>query len=401
MTTVFELDLPPLEAMSPEFQADPFATIDAARARSWVAKGLLGIELLSYETVALALRDRRFVMPGAVILEIQGVTSGPVYERFSNSILNVDGERHTRLRRIVGQTFSPRSADRLRPFMRDLMTGLVAPLAERGHGDFVHEVTDPYPIHVICELLGAPRADVPRFSAWATEIFKIFNFNLAQDLPDIERAQEELTEYLSDLIVERRADPREDLLSDLIAAHDEGDRLSHDELIGMASAVLMAGTDTTRNQLAAAVHLFAHYQDQWMALAEDPSLAAGAVEEVMRFAPIILGSARVTTEDVELKGVVIPKGTMVSPVMAAANRDESVFGPDATVFDITRTHPAPQLTFGGGIHYCLGVWLAKAELAEALPILARALGRFELDGPVTWRPWQGIGGPSSLPIRRV
>lgn len=387
--------------MSPEFQADPFATIDAVRARSWIARGPLGIELLSYDAVQFALRDRRFVMPGAILLEIQGVSSGPVYERFKNSILNVDGEHHTRLRRIVGQSFSPRSADRLRPFMRELISGLVAPLAARGHGDIVREVTDPYPIHVICELLGTPRDKVPQFSAWADEVFKIFNFNLAEDLHDIETAQNEITAYFNELIVERRAAPRDDLLSDLIAAHDEGDRLSDDELIGMASAVLMAGTDTTRNQLAAAIHLFAHYQDQWMALAEDPSLAVGAVEEVMRFSPIILGTGRIATEDVEFNGAVIPAGTMVSPVMAAANRDESVFGPDARVFDITRTHPAPQLTFGGGIHYCLGVWLAKAELAEALPLMARALGRYELDGPVTWRPWQGIGGPTTVPIRRV
>ena len=165
----------------------------------------------------------------------------------------------------------------------------------------------------------------------------------------------------------------------------------------MSNAVLLAGTDTTRNQLAGAVQLFCEHPDQWALLAERPELALGAVEECMRFSPIIFGTARIAAEDVELDGVLIPKGTFVGVNTASANRDPAVFA-DADTFDITRTGPAPMLTFGGGIHYCLGVHLARAELAEALVLLAQRLPAVRQVGPAPWKPVQGISGPLTLPI---
>ena len=168
----------------------------------------------------------------------------------------------------------------------------------------------------------------------------------------------------------------------------------------MAEAVLLAGTDTTRNQLACSVAVFAEHPDQWTLLAQRPELAPRAVEESMRYLGTIRGTARIAAEPVEYKGVLFPQGTFVFPSFIAANFDDQKFV-DVERFDITKeAADAPHLTFGSGIHYCLGAWLARAELQEALPILARRMPKLAIDGEVTWKPSTfGIWGPASLPLR--
>ena len=238
----------------------------------------------------------------------------------------------------------------------------------------------PIPIPIICELLGAPKEDWRQFSAWATDIFRIFNQNLAEDLPLIEAANAALEEYLADLIAERRVTPGDDLLSVLIAIEEEGDRLSTDELVSLAVAVLMAGTDTTRNQLACALALFAEHPGQWALLAERPDLAPRAVEEAMRYLGAVRGTVRFAPEDVVYRDVLFPKGTLISVSLAGANRDPGTWeAPD--VFDITRERKTQQMTFGSGIHHCMGAALARAELQESLVLLSRRLPGLATDGP--------------------
>jgi cytochrome P450 len=165
----------------------------------------------------------------------------------------------------------------------------------------------------------------------------------------------------------------------------------------LVGAILAGGTDTTRNQLAAAVEVFCDYPGQWALLAEQPERAPQAVEEVMRHSPIVLRTPRKAVDDVEVAGLVTPAGTLVGANLAAANRDPAVYD-DPDRFDITRQGPAPMLTFGGGIHYCLGVHLAKAELAEALVIMARRLPNIRRVGPSPWKPVIGVSGPIALPV---
>jgi cytochrome P450 len=257
----------------------------------------------------------------------------------------------------------------------------------------------PYPIPIICELLGAPKEDWQLFSRWASDVLRIFNGNLHEDLPIITAAQDELDEYTRGLIAERRTRPAEDLITDLIAAEEEGDRLSTEELVMMVEAVIVGGTDTTRNQLGCTVALFAEYPEQWKLLAEQPELTPRAVEEAMRYFGAIRGTARFASEDIEYRDTLFPKGTLIMPSMAAANHDPTAFESPGT-FDITRVPPDhPQLTFGSGIHYCLGAALARAELQEALPILARRMPDLALGGAVTWKPISvGIFGPDHLPV---
>jgi cytochrome P450 len=397
VTSVYELDLPDVDTVGMG-RDEALAAIAEARRHHWLARSPLGFSLSRQEDCVSLLRDKRFHNALSLLRQMNGLEpDGPENER-RQSILSMEGDDHARLRRLVAPAFTPAAADRLRPFMREVVGGLVDSFAPAGRCEVVVDLCEPYPIPIICELLGAPKEDWRQFSAWATDIFRIFNQNLAEDLPLIEAADAALEDYLADLIAERRVAPGDDLLSVLIAIEEEGDRLSTEELVSLAVAVLMAGTDTTRNQLACALALFAEHPEQWALLAERPDLAPRAVEEAMRYLGAVRGTVRFAPEDVVFRDVLFPKGTLVFVSLAGANRDpDSWEAPDA--FDITRERKTLQMTFGSGIHHCMGAALARAELQEALVLLSRRLPGLTTDGPVEWKPTTfGIWGPARLPL---
>ncbi|OMB91734.1 cytochrome P450 [Mycobacterium colombiense] len=371
--------------------------IDRAREQSPIAIGPHGPEVLSYGLVRTVLRDSRFVTARGLGLDLQGVASGPLWDRAISNILGLDGEAHHRLRRLVSKAFAPRGAERLRRLVVEIITGLVEPLTAVGHCDVVVDIARRYPTPVICALLGAPPEDWHLFSDWTDDIKKIFDWNVAEDGPAILAAWEHLDAYLEELIARRRASLSDDLISELIRCEDDGDRLTHDELLMLCATLLGAGTDTTRNQLAAAVQTLADHPDQWALLGQHPELAAGAVHELMRYSPIIFGTIRQAAEDVELAGFCIPAGTLVLANTAAANRDPSVYdSPDRV--DITRDDPPAMLTFGGGVHYCLGAHLARLELTEALRVITERMPHPRRTGPAPWKAVSGITGPMTLPL---
>jgi cytochrome P450 len=395
---VHELDLPVLQTIGME-RLDAIAAVIEARAQHWLARTEMGYSVTGLHDVTAILRDKRFHSALSILPQMAGMPELEDAGRRRKSILSMEGDEHARLRRLVAPAFTPASANRLRPTMRTVLTELIDGVAADGGCEFVAAICEPYPIPIICELLGAPPEDWKLFSSWATDIFRIFNGNLQQDLPLIEQAGAGLTAYVSDMITERRAEPRHDLLSDLIAIEEEGDRLSTEEMAMLAQAVLMAGTDTTRNQLACSVALFAEHPAQWELLAQRPELAPRAVEESMRYLGAVRATVRFASEDIVYRDVLFPQGTIVSTSLAGANRDPEVWEePDE--FDITQERGTAQMTFGSGIHFCLGAALARAELQEALPLLAQRMPGLARTGPVEWKPANfGIWGPAKLPIR--
>ena len=395
--SVFEADLPVVEYEEASDPHEAHRNIQKALEQAPIAIGAHGPEILSYELVHATLRDSRFCTPPGLGLEAQGITSGPLWDRVVTSLLSINGDEHTRLRRLVSKAFTPRAVGRLDSVITDVINELVDPLATVGRCEIVDDIARPYPVPIISALLGAPREDWQRFSAWADDFFKIFMWNAAKHEQDILSAWEQMDAYVDEMVDQRSNSLTDDLISELIRAEDDGDRLSREELRMLAVGILMAGTDTTRNQLAAAIDLFCDHPDQLALLAERPELAMNAVEEVMRFYPVIFGAMRYTTEDVELEGVVIPAGTFVMCNTAAGNRDPAIFD-EPDLFDITRKGAAPMQTFGAGAHYCLGANLARRELAEALTVVAQRMRNLRHAGPPVWKPLVGITGPASLPV---
>jgi cytochrome P450 len=396
-STVFDADLPPLDYEHADGPMHAHRHIGVARQRAPIAMGPHGPEALSYGAVRTVLRDDRFEIPRGGALPAQGVTSGELWDIVVAGLLSLNGAEHHRQRRLVAKAFTPRAAGRLRSTCADIVAELVDEVAAIGHCDAVSDIARRYPVPIICELLGTRRDDWDLLSEWADEVFKVFDWNVVDDGPDIVRAWRALENYLDAMVTDRRDSLTDDLLSDMMRAEIEGDRLTHQELLTLAATLLMAGTDTTRNQLAAAVEVFCDHPDQWALLARHPELAPNAVEEVMRYSPVIFNTLRVAIEDVELAGYTVPAGTLVVANTAAANRDPAVYS-DPDRFDITRDEQPAMLTFGGGIHYCLGAHLARIELAEALTTLARRMSNIRRDGPSTWKSLTGISGPATLPI---
>src|SRR5258706_7855013 len=295
-TLVSELDLPEL------YEEGTFEQRHARRMElkddHWLVRNMFGYAVLHYDDVTAILRDKRWHSAVSRIPELMGITNPEFLERQQVSMLSAEGDVHTRLRRLVGQAFSPRAADQLRPFMRDVMNGLIDKVVDAGRADFAADVCEPYPIPIICELLGAPKKDWQLFSRWASDILEIFSIDVVDKLDLIMRTQDELGDYTRGLIAERRTKPADDLLTNLIAAEEAGDKLSTDELVMMVNAVIVGGTDTTRNQLGCSVALFSDHPDQWTLLAERPELAPRAVEECMRSFGAVRGTSRLATTDI-------------------------------------------------------------------------------------------------------
>jgi cytochrome P450 len=395
-----DLQIPKVPLIVDQQRSDRHALLREIAKESWLARTDIGYSVLTYESVMGILRDKRWHSATGMVAQLQGITDEAFLGRRRVSILNAEGEVHVRLRRLVAPAFSPRSADRLRPFMRETVNSLLDPFAASGKAEVVGDICEPYPIPIICELLGAPKEDWKLFSRLASEILLIFSDNLAQNMPVFLNAQQELEKYTEGLIEKRRSVPADDLITDLIAAEEAGDKLNTEELTMMVDAVIVGGTDTTRNQLGLALALFAEYPEQWALLGKDPSLAQRAVEEVLRFSGAVGGTIRFASEDIEYNGVLFPKGTFMSTSMSTGNYDASVF-PTPETFDITREPVGqPHLSLGAGIHYCLGASLARAELQEAFTVLSQRMLNLELDGPVVYKP-SGIGifGPASLPVK--
>jgi cytochrome P450 len=280
-----------------------------------------------------------------------------------------------------------------------VVNSLVDRVMDAGQCDVVTDIARPYPTPIMCALLGAPSEDWQLFSDWTEEVFKALNFqpDATFDEAQVMRAWNELDAYVDDMVAARRHDLTDDLLSELIRVESDGDRLSLDELRMLVAGFLMAGTDTTRNQLAASVQVLCEHPDQWAELREHPELAMQAVEETMRHSPAASIVPRAALEDVEFGGYLFPAGTFVLANTFAANRDPAIYE-DGDRFDITRTGAPPILTFGGGAHYCLGANLARRELAEALVVLTRRLPAPQRTGPAPWKSLLGMTGPTTLPI---
>ncbi|MDN3358232.1 cytochrome P450 [Actinomadura sp. DC4] len=395
MTSVTELDLPAFDYSAPDLTGEVYhRRLAETRERGWLARGPLSYVVLDREAGEFFLRSRATAFPGREIADLFGVTAGRLREQIDANVLNQTGDRHRRLRALVGPAFTPRAADRWRPVMREFLTRLWD--TTTGSGDFVRAVARPYPSMTIAAVLGAPVEDAPRLHEWSNLVQRQFDVRaLSTELPRIETACAEVHDYVEALLAERRADPADDLLSALLAASGAGDRLSHAECVNLVVNVLAGGVDTTQAQLAHALRLFAAHPDQWALLAGDPAgRAPAAVREVLRFEPITPFTARICAEPVEFRAVGFPAGSIVAICAARANRETT----DGDRFDITAERDGRALTFGAGAHYCLGANLATAELEEALAFLAPRMPGLRADGPAALGGVEGIYQVESLPL---
>jgi cytochrome P450 len=400
MGLVTDLELPKLDYFAEDLRGRRFHEVmSELRAESRLAASELGYFVLDREAAAFFLRTKSATFPGMRIAEMFGVEEGPLLEEMRRNILHINGDAHRRLRNLVNPAFTPRAADRWRPAMREFLEQLWAPLAGGRSCEFVGAFAKPYPSLTIATVMGAPLEDAPKLYEWSNLIQRQFDpHSLMNERDLIVRACEQFYEWAGALIERRRDDPGDDLISTLIEAEQEGDRLSDVECMNLVLNVLVGGVDTTQSQLAHGLRVFASHPDQWELLASRPELAAAAVEELLRYEPITPFTARLLHEEVEYRDVVFPADTVVMVCSFTGNRDG--VGDDPEAFDITADRgDAKPLTFGAGIHYCLGANLARAELQEALSFLPARMQGLALDGEPELGSIHGIYGLERLPLR--
>ncbi|HVP31147.1 MAG TPA: cytochrome P450 [Myxococcota bacterium] len=298
-------------------------------------------------------------------------------------MLQQDPPNHTRLRKLVSKAFTPRAIERMRPSVQRLVDGLLDTAQDRGGLDVIADLALPVPSTVICEMMGVPLADRPRFTDWTADATHLLAAEFApQEV--LQRGLEgagQLASYFVALLNERRGSLSDDLLSELLRAEEAGDRLSPMELLSQSIGLLIAGFETTIGLIGNGMLALLRHPRELERLREDPGLVASAVEECLRFDGPILTTLRVLREDTEFGGKTIPRDAIVWAMIGAANRDPAKF-PDPTRFDVGRT-PNEHLAFGGGVHFCLGAHLARMESQIAIGSLVRRFPKLELalDGP--------------------
>jgi cytochrome P450 len=396
-----ELELPSFDYTDPALRGAIYrdAMEHVKSHDGWLAAGPFGYIVLDREAGEFFLRTKHGMFPGLTIAELFGISEGPLYEEIVNNIINVNGDDHRRLRNLVNPALSPRAVQRYRPAMRLFLEQLLGQIASEGSCEFIEAFAKPYPSLVIAEVMGAPLTDAPRLHHWSNMIQRQFDAaSLMTERELIEQAVAEFYAYEDELIPSRRAAPGDDLISALIGAEEAGDRLSDNELRNLILNILVGGVDTSQSQLAHAVRLLAEHPDQWEALRADPEgLALAAVDEALRYEPITPFTARILVSELEYRGVTFPAGSIVLVSAWHANRGE-VNGSDE--FDITaQRSTARVLTFGAGIHYCVGANLARLEMQEGLAFLAERVRAIELDGEPQFGTPSGIYGMETLPLR--
>jgi cytochrome P450 len=400
MALAEELELPTFDYTDPALRGEAFhAAMREARSRGWLARGPFGYIVLDHDAAEFFLRSRDATFPGLKIAEIFELSEGPLREQIERNLLNINDADHRRLRNLVNPALSPRAVQRYRPAMRGFLEELFGAAESAGACEVVSALARPYPSQVIATVMGAPLQDADRLHHWSNVIQRQFDAaSLLEEREVIEQAVAEFYDYAEALLRSRRTSPSDDLISALIAAESEGDRLSDVECINLVFNVLVGGVDTTQSQLAHALRLFAEHPEQWRRLAANPELAARAVEEVLRFEPITPFTARILLAPVEYRDVAFPEGTIVMVCAFTGNREPGESDPER--FDIEApSDGARLLTFGAGMHYCLGANLARAELVEALTFLAPRMPDLALDGDVEYESILGVYGLASLPVR--
>ena len=401
MPLAAELELPSFDHTDATLRGDRYRQAMAALRGhdGWLAASPFGFIMLDRDAGEFFLRTKAALFPGLTIADLFGITDGPLREEIVKNIINLGGDHHRRLRNLVNPALAPRAVDRYRPAMRRFLEQLLAEVPSDGRFEFIADFAKPYPSLVIAEVMGAPLEDAPRLHHWSNVIQRQFDpTSLMAEREQIEQAVAEFYEYEDRFIAARRSAPGDDLISVLIKAEEAGDRLSDDELRNLVLNILVGGVDTSQSQLAHVVRLLAEHPDQWAALRGDPrALASAAVEEALRHEPITPFTARILIDEVEYRDVTFPPGTIV---LVSAWHAHRAGREDADAFDITADRGRDRLlTFGAGIHYCVGANLARAEMQEAIVFLAERVSALALDGEPEFGTPSGIYGLEALPVK--
>lgn len=388
-------ELPYFDISDPSFSMSSEAVRDA-REQSWIARTNYGYAVLRYKEVEELLKSPKLAQGSAKWPDHHGVHSGIFYEWWSKNLLVLEGDEHHRIRRLLNPAFSPTAARRLMPEFVALAEELVDGFIDKGEAEFVADFSEPFATRALCIMLGLDHKHWQFIAEHANTIGYALSITIKEDIDRVDASVKELYDFVEELIQERTANPGQDVVSRLVQFSESGDKLSGEELRNAIVLMLFGGMDTTRNQLGLALQTFIRNPEEWEKLAADPELAGPALEEALRVNPTTRWVTREVVEAFEFEGVEFEPGTTVHLFTYTSGNDPVAY-PDGEV-DITATDRKPHFTFGGGVHHCLGHYIARADMSAALPVLAKRLTNIQCPGGDEWLPDSGNTGPVKYPI---
>ena len=396
-------DRPQIDFLDPQLWLEPGRFTSDLAEQGHVAARMpaMGSEMFfGHREVAAALNDSRLGAMGTRAFEALGWNDGPFVDWMRRNIVSVDPPAHTRLRGLVNRAFTPRRIEGLATTVRQVACELALGMAERGRVDLYESFAQRLPLQIILQMLGIPEVDHVQMQRWTEAI------NVATGLPRPEAREAAdtavtgMTDYVTEFVVERRKRLGDDLLSALIEAEEDGERLLPDELPVMVLQLLVAGHETTRNLIGNGLYCLLQNPDQMRALRQSPNAFPAAVEEMLRFEPPLIWVARTVREDFEISGIPVRKGQLLLLNLAAANRDPAVH-PDPHRFDISRSERR-VLTFGYGAHFCIGANLARLEGRIAFEVLLEHFSSLDFDGdPPCFAPFTALRTLEAFPLRAI
>jgi cytochrome P450 len=376
----------------------PDETLAIARKRGPIVETEIGPLAVSHAAVRALAQSDKLRPAFSRTLERFGVSSGPFYDWMSISPLDMEGETHRVWRQLMARTFTPRSVEKLRPFLAEEAARLVDGWLPDGRCELIDAFARKLPAAGLCELIGVPVRDRERFAGWADTVGFGFNMALlANKITEIDTALVALLAYADELIAARRAEPRDDLVTRIAQAVDEEAGLDEQDIRASIAGLVFAGHETTKNQIGWMVAVLSEQPAEWDRVAREPERARDVIEEVLRYRSTAANLGRLALEDVEIAGQPIAAGTSVVASLWSANRDEQAFA-RAGEFAVDANREGVQVAFGQGAHHCLGAALARAELQEALIALTARIHCPRLEAGAEWSPPIGINGPLRLPI---
>jgi cytochrome P450 len=381
--------------------ADPSFSIRSeqvriAREQNWYARTPYGLAILRYDEVNKLIKHPKMRQGSVAWPAHHGITDGEFARWWKGWILNMEGEDHHRLRKLLNPAFSPKLITAMQPYFQALASELIDTFASTGSCEFVSQFAEPYAARVVCNLLGLPEEAWPGIAEDSATIGLAMGVTIKQDLPKIEAALARLMAFCDAAIADRTANPQDDFATALVAAQVDGDKLSLQELRDSMALLIFGGFDTTRNQLALAMKTFVEHPDQWKLLAERPELGRAAVEEVMRINPTVTWVTREALEDFTFSGLDITAGTTVHLFSESAGTDPRVYADPG--LDLTATDRKPHFGFGAGAHHCSGHFVGRLDMSAALPLLAQRMPDLKYDGEPEWMPDSGNTGAVRLPL---
>ncbi len=382
-----------LDLANPEFSIRSQAVRDA-RERNWYARTSYGIAILRHAEMGALLRDAR-LRQGSYKWPAHNHASGTFADWWIRMLLNRVGTDHGRLRRLVNPAFGPKVVTPLQPRFEAIGNDIIDKFAAQGRCEFMSEFAEPFATRVICELLSLSHDHWRTLADISAEMGLALGVTYEKNQEAINAATERLFDYTHQIIEERRKTPSADFISHLIEANEDKSQLSDQELYDMVVLAVFGGIDTTRNQIGLGMSVFIDNPDQWKLLGEHPEYARGAVEEVMRTRPTTTWVTREALEDIEFKGLLIKKGTTLHLFAESAGTDPQVYAPGIDITEERKTHYG----FGAGPHHCLGHFIARADMTEAMRLLSKRIKNPAYDGETTWLPDSGNTGPKSMPIK--